>query len=83
MHAFATRFSNSIRKLEEQDVKLPDQVKGWFLLRKLHFDSAQESMIMTGTNGSYDIKTVYQAVKAILPNVKGASSKSGKDKGPL
>ena len=80
MHAFATRFSTSIRKLEEQDVKLPDPVKGWFLLRKLHLDSAQESMIMTGTNGSYDVKTVYQAVKAILPNVKGASSKSGKDK---
>ena len=83
MQAFATRFSTTIRKLEEQEVKLPDPVKGWFLLRKLHLDSSQESMIMTGTGGSYEIKDVYKAVKAILPNVKGTASKSGREKDTL
>ena len=83
MQAFATRFSTTIRKLEEQEVKLPDAVKGWFLLRKLHLDSSQESMIMTGTGGSYEIKDIYKAVKAILPNVKGTASKSGRERDTL
>lgn len=68
MQAFARRFSTTIRKLEEQEVKLPDAVKGWFLLQKLHLDSSQESIIMTGTGGSYEIKDIYKAVSQGHPS---------------
>ena len=38
---------------------------------------------MTGTGGSYEIKDIYKAVKAILPNVKGTASKSGRERDTL
>ena len=38
MKAFITRFITVERKLREQGVELPSEVKGWFMLRKLHLD---------------------------------------------
>ena len=68
---FVTRLGTSSRKLEEQGVKLPPELKGWFLIRKLRLDPSQEAMVLTATAGSYKIEAVSQAVRSVLPNVRG------------
>ena len=79
MKAFITRFVTVERKLREQGVTLPDEVQGWFMLRKLHLDTNQEAMILTATRGSFKIGDVSQAVRAILANTKGTHKTNQKD----
>lgn len=66
-----TRFTTVYRKLEEQQVKLPEEVQGWFLIRKLKLDQSQESMLLTATGGSYKYSKVCGSVKAIFANARG------------
>ncbi|CAK9019993.1 unnamed protein product [Durusdinium trenchii] len=79
MKAFITRFMTVERKLQEQGVALPEEVQGWFMLRKLHLDANQEAMLLTATRGSFKVKEVSQAVRAILANAKGSTRTSQKD----
>ncbi|CAK9001698.1 H3 lysine-79 specific) [Durusdinium trenchii] len=79
MKAFITRFITVERKLREQGVELPSEVRGWFMLRKLHLDHNQEAMILTATRGSFKVEEVSQAVKAILANSKGNHKPVQKD----
>ena len=71
MKNFCTRVATSHRKLQDQGVTLPAEVQGWFLIRKLHLESAQEAMLLTATAGSYKVGAVVTAVKAILANQRG------------
>ena len=71
MKAFTTRLSTVHRKLGEHGVTLPKEVQGWFLLRKLKVDAAQEAMILTASQGSYQIDKVEKSIRAVLPNAKG------------
>ena len=68
---FVTRLTTASRKLEQQSVKLPSEVQGWFLVRKMKLDAAQESMLLTATQGSYKYEKVCGAVKAIFANTRG------------
>ena len=71
MKNFCTRVATSHRKLQDQGVTLPEEVQGWFLIRKLRLESAQEAMLLTTTAGSYKVGAVVNAVKAILANQRG------------
>ena len=71
MKNFCTRVATSHRKLQDQGVTLPEEVQGWFLMRKLHLDASQEAMLLTATAGSYKVGAVVNAVKAILANQRG------------
>ncbi len=73
MKAFTTRLSTVHRKLGEHGVTLPKEVQGWFLLRKLKVDASQEAMILTATQGSYQIDKIEKSIRAVLPNAKGVA----------
>ena len=74
---FMVRLDTSYRKLVQHGIELPDEVQGWFLMRKLGLDQASESMLLTATNGSLKKTEVIKAVKAIFPQGKrGAVKKS-------
>ena len=68
---FVTRFTTAHRKLEEQGVKLPEEVQGWFLVRKMRLDASQEAMLLTSTQGSYKYSKICGGVKAIFSNTRG------------
>ena len=68
---FVTRLTTTNRKLEQQGVKLPSEVQGWFLVRKMKLDAAQEAMLLTATQGSYKYEKICGAVKAIFANTRG------------
>ena len=55
-------------------MELPEEVRGWFLLRKLQLDPSSEAMVLTHTRGSLAYKEVNGAVQAIFPQ---GVSKSG------
>ena len=74
---FVTRFTTAHRKLEEQGVDLPEEVQGWFLVRKMRLDAAQESMLLTSTQGSYKYSKVCGAVKAIFCEHQRCDQKQG------
>lgn len=70
---FITRYDTAVRKLREQQVDLPEVVKGFMLLRKLKLDVNQESMVLSATHGKMEMKEVIEKVRAIFPEGKGAS----------
>ncbi|CAE7833538.1 rluD [Symbiodinium sp. KB8] len=73
------RLETAYRRLQEHSVELPEEVRGWFLSRKLQLDPSSEAMILTHTRGSLSYKDVNGAVQAIFP--QGVSkSGSGKSK---
>ncbi|CAE7255665.1 unnamed protein product [Symbiodinium sp. CCMP2592] len=71
------RLETSYRRLQEHTVELPEEVRGWFLLRKLGMDATAEAMVLTHTKGSLKYPQVSKAVNDIFPQgvAKGASSK--------
>lgn len=75
---FYARFDAALRKLKEQDIDLPEIVKGFMLIKKLKLESQQESMILTTTGGDMELKKVVEAVKNVFPEGKG-STRSGKE----
>ena len=75
---FIARFDAAQRKLKEQKVTLPKEVQGFFLLRKLRLDSTQESLVLTATRGSLEIKDILDNVRGIFPEGRG-SAKSQKE----
>ena len=77
MKNFCTGVATSHRKLQDQGVTLPEEVQGWFLMRKLHLDASQEAMLLTATAGSYKVDAVVNAVKAILANQRGTHKQKG------
>ena len=74
---FVTRLTTANRKLEQQSVKLPSEVQGWFLVRKMKLDAAQEAMLLTATQGSFKYEKICGAVKAIFANTSWSSEGEG------
>ena len=73
---FIARFDTSLRKLKEQQIELPEIVKGFMFIKKLRLDSAQESRVLTATSGSLKCSKVITAVRSIFPEGKGPSKSS-------
>ena len=73
---FITRFDTSLRKLKEQQIELPEIVKGFMFIKKLRLDSAQESLVLTATGGSLECSKVITAVRSVFPEGKGPSKSS-------
>ena len=73
---FIARFDTSLRKLKEQQIELPEIVKGFMFIKKLRLDSAQESRVLTATSGSLECSKVITAVRSIFPEGKGPSKSS-------
>ena len=61
------RLETAYRRLQEHKVELPDEVRGWFLLRKLQLESQAEAMVLTHTRGSLKYADVNSAAQAIFP----------------
>ena len=72
---FMVRLGTSYRKLVQHGIELPEEVQGWFLMRKFGLDQASESMLLTATGGSLKKTEVVKAVKAIFPQGKGGNVK--------
>ncbi|CAE7801864.1 rluD [Symbiodinium sp. CCMP2592] len=64
------RADTAYRNLQEVGVKLPDEVRGWFLLRKLALDRSSEAMILTATQGSLKYDVINKAIKSVFPQGK-------------
>ena len=47
--AFIVRLETSYRLLVAHEVELPREVRGWFLMKKLHLDATQEALLLTAT----------------------------------
>jgi len=77
---FVTRVDTAYRGLQRHKIELPDEVRGWIVLRKLALDSTSEALVMTSTKGSLKYAEVVQALKAVFPNGKGSSNIRSKDK---
>ncbi len=75
---FVVRHDVALRKLKEQEIELPSQVKGFMLLKKLRLDHNQESLVLTATQGRMELSETLQAVRAVFPEGRG-SSRSGKE----
>ena len=76
---FQAWFFHAGQKLAEQDVKMPEKVMGFMLLKKLRLESTHEAMLLTATKGSMDLKEITAALKSIFPEGKGAPSNRNKD----
>ena len=69
------RLETAYARLKEHGVELPEEVRGWFLLRKLQLEANAEAMVLTHTKGALSYKEVTTAVTAIFP--QGAAKVSG------
>ena len=76
---FIARQDNVYRRLVQHGIKLPEEVQGWFLLKKLHLDSSQEALVLTSTSGSLQKAAVTKALRAIFPSGKGQPAKKSND----
>ena len=74
------RVETAYRNLQEVKVSLPEEVKGWFLLRKLGLDKNSEAMILTATQGGLKYEEIARAVKAVFPRGQcGAAASRARD----
>ena len=75
---FLARYDAAIRRLREQKVELPKEVRGFMLIKKLRLESQQESMLLTYTTGNLEVEQVTKAVRSVFPEGRGGT-KSQKD----
>lgn len=76
---FSARFATARRKLEQEQVKLPEVVLGFMMLKKLRLEAQEESMLLTTTGGSLDIGKIEKAIQSVFPDGKGKSGRQSKD----
>ena len=76
---FLVRLDTAQRKLNQHEIKLPEEVQGWFVLRKLRLDTTSEAMVLTATSGSLKVGDIIKALKAVFPNGKGSSGKRDRE----
>ena len=63
---FVARQDNVHRRVVQHGIKLPEEVQGWFLLKKLHLDGS--------ASGSLQKEAVTKALRSIFPNGKGQNT---------
>ena len=76
---FLVRLNSSQRKLSQHEIKLSEEVQGWFVLRKLRLDTMSEAMVLTATAGSLKVGDIIKALEALFPNGKGTGNKKDKE----
>lgn len=75
-----TGLETSYRALVRHGVQLPDEVRGWFLMRKLSLDATVEAMVLTSSGGSIKYDQVVKAIKSVFPYGKsGTGTKQSKE----
>lgn len=75
---FLARYDAAVRRLREQKVELPKEVRGFMLIKKLRLENQQESMLLTYTTGNLEIEQVTKVVRSVFPEGKGGT-RSQKD----
>ena len=60
---FLARYSTAVRFLEEQEVKLPDVVLGYILMKKSKLDGFSECMLLMATKSCMKMREVVDALK--------------------
>lgn len=75
---FLARYVAAVRRLREQKVELPKEVRGFMLIKKLRLENQQESMLLTYMTGNLEIEQVTKAVRSVFPEGKGGT-RSQKD----
>lgn len=76
---FITRLETAYKALVRNGVELPEEVRGWMLLKKLALDSSSEAMILTATSGAVKYTDVQKAVRSVFPHGKAAKTVKTKD----
>ena len=71
---FMARFYHANRRLVEQDIKLPEKVLGFMMLKKMKLDATAAAMVLPATKGSMEQKDVLEAFKIIFPEGKGPNA---------
>lgn len=69
MQKYLNGYFFKTRNLQAVKVTLPEEVKGWFLLRKLSLDKKAGAMVLTATGGSRKYDVANKAVKSAFPQV--------------
>ena len=72
---FSARFPAAQRKLEEQQVALPNVVLGFLFMKKLKLDAQHESMLLTTSGGKLELSSILHAMNAIFPDGKGGCAR--------
>ena len=75
---FITRLDTAYKALVRNGVELPEEVRGWMLLKKLALESNSESMVLTASQGSVKYADIMQAVRNVFPH--GRSMKTARTK---
>lgn len=73
------RHETTYRRLAEHGIDLPEQVKGWLLLKKLVLDSTQEALVLTSTGGSLKYNDVTTSLTKVMPEGKCLTNPKHKD----
>ena len=73
---FIIRLENAYKGLVRHEVTLPDEVKGWMLLRRIAMDATAEAMLLTPTSGSLKYAEITKAVRSVFPHGKATSVKT-------
>lgn len=60
---FITRLDTAYEALARNGVELPEEVKGWMLLKKLALESTSESMVLTASQESVKYNDIVAALK--------------------
>eukprot|EP00435_Cladocopium_sp_Y103_P023289 s3061_g5.t1 len=76
---FIVRLETTYRHLTQHNITLPDEVKGWLLLKKLCLDGTQEALVLTAAGGSLKYKEITEAIYKVMPEGKCTSSTKAKD----
>ena len=76
---FITRLDTAYKALVRNGVELPDEVRGWMLLKKLALEPNSESMILTASQGSVKYVKIMQAVRNVFPHGKSLKTAKTKD----
>lgn len=76
---FVVRLETVYRHLSANKITLPDEVKGWLLLKKLALDSTQEALILTAAQGSLQYADITEALFKVMPEGKCTTNPKAKE----
>ena len=76
---FIVRLETTYRHLSQHSITLPEEVKGWLLLKKLCLDATQEALVLTAAAGSLKYAELTAAIYKVMPEGKCNSSIKAKE----
>ena len=63
----------------QHSIALPDEVKGWLLLRKLYLKLTQEALVLTAAAGNLRYAELIVTIYKVMPEGKYISNIKAKD----